>query len=230
MSRFQEFIDRAESNTKVGMTCSQFRGRIVEIHDLYYEIGDALSSLDEERLPLLWFILMAGSAWAAGTRTVLGGQQSDAHPQFRASLEYAAYALHLQKHPGDLPTWLNRHQPEGSEQAVRNTFTAGALKTAAAQAGPVMLRVFTELYDRTIAFGAHPNERALFSRLKVERADGYVGSTLLLQTDDVRVIEFGLKTGCQAGSFGLAAAAKLFPERLRISGITDRIEQLLKGL
>jgi hypothetical protein len=70
-------------------------------------------------------------------------------------LEYAAYAVHIHRDPGLGKVWLDRHQGPVSMKAQKNAFSHRKV------AASISAARFEDMYQRTIDFGGHPNERSV---------------------------------------------------------------------
>src|SRR3954464_10895127 len=55
------------------------------------------------------------------------------------------------------------------KQAVRKAFTNGAVKRAIEKYDLKTSKAYSDLYERTIQFGGHPNEKAITTSLKISK-------------------------------------------------------------
>ena len=102
-----------------------------------------------------------------GARLSLSGQTTEAFRVLRGCIENALYGLHIFRSPDDFETWLRRHDDAQSLQKVKNIFRTTLLFQELEAINLNLHRVAKELYDRTIDFGAHPNEQAFSSNMKI---------------------------------------------------------------
>jgi hypothetical protein len=86
------------------------------------------------------------------------------------------------------------------------------------------------LYDRTIDYGAHPNERALMQNLRMGKDASGVQFQVTYLTDDTPAYRLLLKTVAQVAVCSLGIFRLIFRERFDITGLTDMIEKLKQGL
>ncbi len=112
------------------------------------------------------FLLRAHSAYYAACRLAMSGQVPETFVILRSCLENALYALHIKNNPASGEVWLKRHDDENSLRATRNEFKYGNIIETLAKADSSLHATAKLLYERTIDFGAHPNERAMTSKLK----------------------------------------------------------------
>jgi hypothetical protein len=97
----------------------------------------------------------------------MAGQIAEVFPQLRACLEYAAYALHIDRNNDLVEVWLRRHDDHDTLNAVKNHFKISEIKKSIRTTNRHVADVFDELYQRTIDFGGHPNERAITGNLMI---------------------------------------------------------------
>jgi hypothetical protein len=84
------------------------------------------------------------------------------------------------------------------------------------------------LYERVIAFGAHPNEKSLSLALKRTETEHSIRFDVSYLTDSPTVIKHGLKTVTQIGIACLKIAEIVLPERFKIVGLSDKIQSVSK--
>jgi len=160
----------------------------------------------------------------------MSGQVVDAYPLIRSCLEYAGYAQLIHQDYDVARTWLNRHADEKSTAKVRNTFTQTNIKDALSRRDQSLCKTYDHLYQRTIDFGAHPNERSVTGALTIrESADQNELEQAYLVGDSL-AIDHALKTAAQAGLCTLMMFQWLFKERFELLGIKQEIQELRKGL
>ena len=87
-----------------------------------------------------------------------------------------------------------------------------------------------QLYNRTIDFGAHPNEKALFSTMRKTVSDDMVDIRMHYLIAEVPIIEDALQCTAQSGLCALDAFRNVFPNRFALIGLEDSIRELREGL
>ena len=124
---------------------------------------------------------------------------------------------------------MNWHDSPESKKKVRNEFTHGNICANIKAATPKLAEIYSELYDRVIDYGAHPNERgaSLNSMMEDTMDGGKRYSTVYLQ-DDGLPLDFGLKTAIQVGIWVLKIAQVIYPLRFQAMGISYQLEDISK--
>lgn len=160
----------------------------------------------------------------------MSGQVPDTFPVLRACLEYALYALHINANPALGEVWVRRHDDAASLRRVRQEFTHTAVIATLEAKDANLHPVIQQLYERSIDFGAHPNERAITGSMTIQREPGRVELQQIYLHGDSLSLDLGLKTTAQIGLGCLCIFQHIFLERFRILGIQDMIDQLRREL
>lgn len=181
-------------------------------------------------------MMRAHSAFRAACQLAMSGQISEAFPVLRSCIEYSLYALHINRAPkvegepslGEV--WLRRHDDPAAMQAVRNNFSAGQTQRTLRECDQKLGQIIGDLYDRTIDFGAHPNERAITGSMTMTREDEKTIINQIYLHDDSIHLDHGLKTTAQVGLGSLLIFQQVFRERFQILGINADIDELRNSL
>lgn len=203
-------------------------GMLIEIDGLYVEIGESLSHPENILAPL--FVTRSHSAYRAGCQLASGGQVSEAFCVLRACLECALYCLHIYEHDTLGEVWLRRHDSAASLKASRNEFSHGKVMATLRKNDPKLCATVQELYERTIDYGGHPNERSITGSMKMEASEDEVEVKQYYLHGDSLYLEHGLKSSAQIGLGGLYILRLVFRERFDILDITSSLDQLRKHL
>lgn len=177
-----------------------------------------------------FFVLRTHSSFLGGARLTLSGQIAEAFMVMRGCLENALYGLYLSRHPDSRETWLRRHENEEVYKKVRNEFRIRRLLDFLEEVDIDIYQVTNTLYERTIDFGAHPNERALSSSLRITEEQQSVRFDLNYLTGNSTELHHALKTNAQVGVCALEILRNVYTERYNILGITDTLQTLKNGL
>src|SRR5260370_42555922 len=86
---------------------------------------------------------------------------TDSYPLQRSCLENAGYAHLISTTPELSERWLNRDDDPGS----KSRFTNRAVREAISASDDELAVIYQDLYERTIDFGAHPNEKTVTANL-----------------------------------------------------------------
>ncbi len=144
----------------------------------------------------------------------------------RGCIESALYGLYLSKNKNSHETWLNRHVSEKTLKLVKDEFKIvnlfAVLKTTDLETHDAA----KILYDRTIDFGAHPNELALTSLLRKKEVDDLVQFDLLYLSGDTPAFRLALKTTAQIGLCALLIFKNVYSERFSLLGIDEKLSSL----
>ena len=82
------------------------------------------------------------------------------------------------------------------------------------------------LYDRTIDFGAHPNEMASTSSLTITEENGAIKLQQIYLTGGNIQQRHAMKTASQVGVCSLFILREIFKDRFNILGLTARLDKL----
>ena len=177
-----------------------------------------------------FFVVRAHSAFLAGVHLAMAGQIPEAYACLRLTIEHMLYGFYLAKTPASRETWLRRHDDDDAKKKVRDEFKyrtlVDTLKAADATGGAVA----ELLYDRTIDYGAHPNERALMQTLKMEKGEDKDEFQIVYLSGDSLALRLVLKTAAQVGACTLGAFRLIYKERFDLLGLTDALHQLRQAL
>lgn len=177
-----------------------------------------------------FFVLRAHSSFLAGVRLALSGQVPEAYAALRLSLEEALYGFYLSKNPASRETWLRRHDSAEHKSTVRAEFKIRNLFDALKAANKIEAKAAGTLYDRTIDYGAHPNERALMQALQMNKGVKQTELKVIYLMGDGAALRLCLKTAAQVGVCALGIFRLVFKERFDLVGLTNVLDQLRKDL
>jgi hypothetical protein len=219
------FIDQAFRNTLATFVHKRSETELlIEIDESFMKIGSNLLNPSDVIGALL--LLRSHSAFRAACRLAMSGQISDALPSMRACLEYALYALHINSNPPQGELWIRRHDDDASLRAVRREFTySNVIKTLRLR-NAALCSTIEVLYERTIDFGGHPNERAVTGSMTMSRADDRIEMQQIYLHGDSLLLDHGLKTTAQVGLGSLCIFGYLFKERFEILRVQPVIDEL----
>lgn len=223
------FLDQAFNNTLASFVQKNVRFQVLgRVDQNFLRIGENLINPPDIIAALL--ILRSHSAFRGACRLSMSGQVPDAFPVLRACLEYALYALHINANPALGEVWVRRHDDAASLRRVRQDFTHAAVIATLGAKDANLHSIIQQLYERSIDFGAHPNERAITGSMTIQREPGRVELQQIYLHGDSLSLDHGLKTTAQVGLGSLCIFQHIFLERFRILGIQDMIDQLRREL
>jgi hypothetical protein len=177
-----------------------------------------------------FLLFRSHAAFRGACEHALAGQVAELFPQVRASIEYAAYALHIHKNPGLEEVWLRRHDDEKSLKTVKSQFHGDKVSETIVKANRAIGSVFKQLYQRAIDFGAHPNERSVTSNASIKQHVGRKELQQIYLHGDGLQLDHALKTTAQAGVCALEIFNEVFGPRFELLGIRAELLVLRRGL
>jgi len=219
------FVDQAFKNIlatfvkkKVGFAL------LLRVDKSFLKIGENLVNPPDVLGAVL--LLRSHSAFRAAARLAMSGQATDTFPSLRACLEYALYALHINSHKDLGEIWLRRHDDDGTLRQMKSRFEHGKVMRSLLERDPTLHPIVQQLYERTIDFGGHPNERAITGSMVLEREPGHIEIQQIYLHADTLSLDHVLKTTAQIGFGSLCVLRHIFKERFEILGLRDVIDQL----
>lgn len=177
-----------------------------------------------------FLLLRCHATFRAAAGLAMAGQVAEAYVQCRAMLEYAAYAVHIYRDPPLGMVWLNRHQDPASMEAQKNAFSHRKVSASVTAANAHAGKRFEDLYQRTIDFGGHPNERSVTGNMKMVEEPGKRTMLSIMQHGDGVELDHALKSVAQCGMVSLEMLQVVFNARFEILGINAAMLELRKGL
>ncbi|KGT72882.1 hypothetical protein MA20_47710 [Bradyrhizobium japonicum] len=229
-SELFSFIEECWNNSLAavgnkGISCQ----RLTEIDHQFESMQKQLKPTSiEELVPGLLF-LRSFVAYRASIMVLLS-LPTDGFPLLRSSLEYAGYALLIRGDRQLAEGWLRRDETEPSKKLVRETFTQKRIRDAIAAKDTHLSGIYQELYERTIDWGAHPNEKALTPSLVRDsfRGDSKQIQFRMLGESGVS-LDHAIRTAAQVGVCGL----KIFAQTINVfqsEQVTARLRELSTGI
>jgi hypothetical protein len=203
-------------------------GRLIAIDELFVRVSKGWLNPTSEINALL--LLRCHATLRAASGEAMAGQVVESYRQCRGMMENAAYAVHIHRNPDLAKIWLNRHVDEAgmkvSKAAFHHTKVMQSVKAANIHAGDR----FEMLYQRSIDFGGHPNERSVTGSLKIkEGPERREMLAVMLHGDDL-AFNMGLKSVAQCAMVSLEMLQVAFNPRFELLGINAAMIALRRGL
>jgi hypothetical protein len=221
-----EYIDTAINN--IAATHANDKNEyplIKEIDSIYLEIAQGLNNPGGRVVESI-LLLRSHAAFRAAAMLAMCGMGPETFVQLRSCLENALYSLHIHKNSGYDEIWLNRHTDDKSLKEVKNKFKMGDVKNTLKETDKTNYKVASILYDRTIDFGAHPNEMASTSSLTIEKENGDTKLQQIYLSGGNMQQRHAMKTTAQTGVCSLYILREIFKDRFDILGLTARLDKL----
>lgn len=190
----------------------------------FRRIGQNLDNAGNPLAPAL--LHRSHSAFLASCRLSMSGQATETFPLLRSCLEYALYALHINENPSYAEVWLRRHENEESLRTVKRSFKHVHVMETLLNFDEALHNDLSQLYEQTIDFGGHPNERGVSSSTAMRtEGDTIVIRNQLLHGDSL-ALGYALKITAQIGLGSMKVFRLIFRERFDLLGLRDTIDSL----
>lgn len=223
--KLSEFIESTRQNQFATFANMQPAYSVLrEIDDCLQITAENLSNPKDILAALLLF--RSHSAYRAACAMAMGTQLPETFVLLRSSLEYAGYALHISKHAELGEVWLRRHDDTVAMSAMKKAFMGVNIENAVGAVDKELGRLYKELYQQTIDFGGHPNERGLSGSLRLEESSVKREFQGIYLHADPLYIMHAMKASAQIGICCLHIFQSIFRERFMLLGLQERILQL----
>lgn len=176
------------------------------------------------------FFLRAHAAFRAACENAMSGQSGELYSDLRACLERAGYGLLIGKNPSLGEVFLNRHTSDAGMAASKREFNLAAIRACLTPLDAAGAIRFDALYQTTIDFGGHPNERAVTGNLQINDTEARREFLQIYMHGDGVALESGLKTTAQVGVCALETLQNLYGARYELLGVRAAILELRRGL
>ena len=202
--------------------------RLKDIHIAFRKIVDNIENTPDWFAT--FFLVRSHSALLGAVRLALSGQVPEAYMVLRGCLENALYGFYVTRKAESRETWLRRHDNEESKKKVRKEFKISNLIDLLEKEDDRLRNIAKDLYERTIDYGGHPNERALLSvtTKHVDENKTKFQSAYLIGNEPA--LKLCLKSCSQIGVCSLSIFQMIYKERFDILGLSDALMVLKKGL
>lgn len=158
----------------------------------------------------------------------MAGQIYEVQALLRLALEHGAYGFYIGSDTERWERWLARSDSVDAKQTLKNEFSHRKVVRQIAATSKAINSIYSELYERLIDFGAHPNELGYFSNSTMKRRDDRTDfQTIYLHPGGVQ-LDFGIRTTAQVGLCVLHITQLIYKERFMVLGIKDSLEDLRK--
>jgi len=158
-------------------------------------------------VPALLF-MRAFSAYRASAMVSLC-LPTDGYALQRSCLENAGYARLIADDSTLSESWLRRDDSEDSRKLIRRTFTQTAIRESISAKDTKLSEIYQALYERSIDFGAHPNEKAVTSSLVKDSLKTKTIQFKLLTGDGI-ALDHSLRSAAQVGICALRGSWNYF--------------------
>ena len=223
------FLNQAFGNTLATFVHKQPGFELLSnIDRCFVRIGENL--VNPPHIICAILLLRSHSSYRASCRLSVSGQVTDAFPQLRSCVEYALYALHINQNAGLDEVWLRRHENDESRARVKKGFQHVTVMESLRNRDAELHRTIKDLYERTIDFGGHPNERAVTGSMEVLDDQGRVELKQIFLHNNSLALDHVIKTSAQIGVGSLLVFQHIFRHRFELLGLPDVLSTLCRNL
>ena len=182
---------------------------------------------------LAFFVGRSHSAFLAASRLALSGQVAESFAPLRVAIETAWYALHVSADPEGterMKVWLSRDDSEETKWKTIKEFRAGEMKATHADRDPETARILEGLYERCIAFGAHPNPSGVLTSIIRHEDEKTLTHNILYLNAQVLPLMFALKTGAEVATSILRLFGIMYPREYLQAEMPARLDLIIGKL
>jgi|tagenome__1003787_1003787.scaffolds.fasta_scaffold20957341_2 hypothetical protein len=203
---------------------------LVAIDDEFAKITKGWLNPQNELAAML--LIRCHGAFRTSAALAMGGQCAEAYVQCRSMLEYAAYAVHIARDTtNSLGTlWLNRHVDDPTMKKQRREFGHDKVLESVTAANKHAGERFEKMYQQTIDFGGHPNERSVTGNMKMVEEPGRITMLAILLHGDGLALDAGLKAVARCGMISLEILEIVFSAKFVLLGIKEAMLTLRRQL
>jgi hypothetical protein len=216
--KLTDFFDMARSNAFGSFSnLREEYASIAAIDEAFLKLVTAW--LDPENMKAAAFAFRAHSAYRAAASLALSTQIPESYMVMRGCIENALYANHVDHSPDMWDVWSKRGESEVDRKRCVRAFSGPNLFASLRARDQRLGDITGALYERTIDFGAHPNELGIGSLMDIEETDSGPTFSFSYLCDDGMPLRLCLKSIAQAGLIALDMLCLVFPLRCAETGI-----------
>jgi len=224
-----EFNDRASS-----LNLPKVYALLKQVHSTFQRVEEAVEKDHREELLIPRFLIIrTRSSFLAAIRLAMSGQLSESYAIFRVAIEQAWYALHIAKDPQPperSQVWLCRNHNDASKAKCKNEFTVQKVRSTHEALDAITAKILHQLYERTIDFGAHPNQMGLLASMRRSETEKEINYQVGILHPDLLALVATLKMAVEVAVGVLKVFQLIFPERFQPMSLDAKIEGIVKDL
>ena len=230
-NKLTKFLDHARDNQWGTFAKKELAQTIIEIDDIFCRVIDEFQINPPDDLgPPFQLFFRAHCSYRAAASCAFAGYLAEPHPLFRLMLEQAGYAILMNGNPGLQKVWRDRDESDAHRGKAVRAFAFGKMKNMIASLDSGLRDIFGTLYDRTIDFGAHPNELSVVGGMTIEKKGSEAIINFIYLHESDLVLEMTLKTLAQSGVCVLLIFREIFRDRFELLGVSPELLRLRKSL
>jgi len=221
------FLDLVRNNQYATFANHRAAVAVLErIDGAFMRIGSHLLNPTDQLTP--FFLYRSHSALRAASACAMAGQTVETFVLLRSCLEFAAYVLQIDKVPGARQKWLDRHKDVASRKAATNAFRTDNLRPTIARCDARLGKLFDTFYQRSIEYGAHPNEQAIMGSLQLKEGTGRIEVLQIYLHEDGAALRAAVKGTAEIGLCALFILqhVSVFTARFELLGLKEELQSL----
>jgi hypothetical protein len=203
-------------------------GRLIAIDELFVRVSAGWLNPKSGIAAML--LLRCHAALRAASGEAMAGQVVESYRQCRGMMENAAYAVHIHRNPDFAKVWLDRHADDSGMKASKNAFQHKQVVQSVKAANVHAAARFEELYQRTIDYGGHPNERSVTGSMRMVKDTDRVEMLAVMLHGDDTALSASLKSVAQCAMVSLEMLQVIFNPRFELLGVNAAMLELRRGL
>ncbi|WP_157792053.1 hypothetical protein [Pseudorhodobacter sp. MZDSW-24AT] len=200
---------------------------LIEIDSMFRKLLDG--AINPKPFLPFGFIFRAHSAYLSACSSVMGGQLYEAQSLLRVALEQAGYGHYIGSDEARWKRWMAREEPRSRSQKDkwREEFTHGKVAKAITAADGSVGEIYNQLYERSISYGAHPNQLgdSMGSAIEDLEDGGKHFLTIYLHGNGI-ALDFAIKSTSQVGLCVLRIAKIIYPFRMQATGLDLELDAI----
>lgn len=226
------YLENLWGNTLGTFARKQEAHRLCRIDDLMSEIGDDWTGMKPSSIALvpLMMFFRCHSAFRAAAAIGMGGATTEGMAVLRLSLEWAGYSALIAQKPELADIWWERDSDVKAKKTMRRSFGHEDILVAIKSYDPQLASAYSDLYERLIQFGAHPNEKAVSANLQMKRDTAELALNQIYLHEDNLQLDQWIRTANQIGICVLKTFGFIHVQRYEQLGMNQRVDGLKKGL
>lgn len=170
----------------------------------------------------------ANGCFLGAVRLSFSSQITETWALLRVCLENSLYAFYIAANPEAAKVWAERHNSEAHKKNCRNIFATGNMLKALKAKSLSIAKEARDCQNDTIDWGAHPNERSLFSNLELKK-DGS-GYNLNIFKPDEAFMRHSICAVLSTVSLVFKIFALIYPEEFKQPNLVVKINNLNKQI
>lgn len=152
---------------------------LTKAHEIFMDVNKSLTYKTLEELIVISLLGRTNGCFIGAIRLSCSGQITETWILLRACLENSLYAFYMDQNPALTKIWIDRHESDDHKKRCRKAFTVNNLFTTLDEKSPDIAAETKKLYEETIDWGGHPNERSLFINLDNKQDNSGVNFNVL---------------------------------------------------